>query len=394
MNKEARKQRNEKTEKEENGNGGIIMNNNNAKTIPCELLYKPTDPNFEEPIRQFQGCPTIAVTRGGRVYLGWYSGGTREPHMDNYNLLIYSDDCQNWSNPLLVIPSSKEHCIHALDIQLWISPEGKLHVFWVQNNTIPASDGLVPEKKKDQPLVQVDGYWFPDFEHAMWVSVCENPDDDEPVFSSPRYLDKGFLRCKPLVLKNGRWLNFNYDQTSTRYGYSISDDCGKTYEHHYGAEKISTVFDESMAYEREDGSIRMLARSYVGKLGESISYDGGETWEEAVISDIDNPDTRFFVARTPSGRVLLVNNDAVKEQGRTNMSVYLSEDDGDTWKYQRLIDDRMGLSYPDVDFHDGKIYLTYDRERTGAKEILFAVFTEEDIMNPDYQFEISIVSKP
>ena len=76
------------------------------------------------------------------------------------------------------------------------------------------------------------------------------------------------------------------------------------------------------------------------------------------------------------------------------MTVYLSEDDGVTWKYKRLIDDRNNLSYPDVDFFDGKIYLTYDRERTGAKEILFLCFTEDDIMNDSYVFEPAIVSKP
>jgi len=46
-----------------------------------------------------------------------------------------------------------------------------------------------------------------------------------------------------------------------------------------------------------------------------------------------------------------------------------------------------------VDFYDGKVYLVYDRERCGAKEILLACFTEENIMDENYQIEISIVSK-
>lgn len=59
---------------------------------PCKVLYRPQDEKYAENIRNFQGCPTIAITRGGRIYLGWYSGGVREPDMENYNLLIYSDD--------------------------------------------------------------------------------------------------------------------------------------------------------------------------------------------------------------------------------------------------------------------------------------------------------------
>ena len=350
----------------------------NAKKISCDLLYRPRDKRFDENIRQFQGCPTLAVTKGGRIYLGWYSGGTREPHMENYNLLIYSDDMgESWSDPLLVIPSSKENFVHALDIQLYVDPFGALHVFWVQNNTELAPE-LIPAAKPGQPLVAVDGYLFGDFTHACWETVCEDPDATDPHFSAPRYLDKGFLRSKPLVLSNGTQLNFNYDQISDRYGYSISRDGGKSYEHRYGAKKLATLFDETMAYEKRDGSIRMLARTSLGELAESYSYDGGLDWTEARLSGIDSANTRFFVARTPTGRILLVNNDDRKV--RKNMTVYLSEDDGESWKYKCCIDERVSISYPDADFFGDRIFLAYDRERTGAKEILFTSFTEEDVM--------------
>lgn len=366
--------------------------NNNASKIPCDLLLYPKDEKYSEKIRNFQGCPTIATTKGGRIFLGWYSGGIREPHMDNYNLLIYSDDFgKTWSEPVLVIPSSKENFVHALDIQLWTAPDGKLHIYWVQNNTCLDTDPT-PELVEGQPYFSVDGYQFIDYTHAEWVTVCDNPDADVLEFSEPRYVDIGFLRCKPTVLKSGRWIFFNYDQNHSQYGYSISDDEGKTFTHHYGAEKLRTLFDESMAYEREDGSIRMLARTTLGFMAESWSYDGGLTWTDAKDSGIVAPSARHYIARTPSGNILLVYSDDNYE--RTNMTIALSEDDGETWKYKRCIDTRNDLSYPDVDFYDGRIFLTYDRERTGAKEILFTSFTEDDIKNENYKFEISIISKP
>ena len=168
---------------------------NNAKSIACELLYKPSDPKFSEDIRRFQGCPTLASTRGGRIFLGWYSGGTREPHIENYNLVIYSDDGgESWSAPLLVIPSNKERLVHALDIQLWCDPDGRLHVCWVQNNVLPEPE-IMPEAKPGQPLVAVEGYMFSDFTHSWWEAVCDEPDAIEPRFSEPRCLDIGFLRC-------------------------------------------------------------------------------------------------------------------------------------------------------------------------------------------------------
>ena len=135
----------------------------------------------------------------------------------------------------------------------------------------------------------------------------------------------------------------------------------------------------------------MLARSGLGVLAECVSCDGGLTFSEARESDIPNPNSRFYVSRTPSGRILLILNDDAKE--RKNLSAWLSEDDGATWPYKAVIDERTAVSYPDADLADGCIYLTYDRERTGAKEILFAAFTEEDIINGTIPAP-RIVSKP
>lgn len=363
---------------------------NNAQMFPCYIFNKPNSTKYAESTRMFQGCPTIAVTNGGRIYLGWYAGGIKEPHMNNYNLLVYSDDIgATWSNPLLVIPSSYEMNIHSLDIQLFIDPKGALHVCWVQNNTVPYCEELV--RPSGKPHVNVDGYTFNDYKHSEWEIICENPDSENPEFSAPRYVYQGFLRCKPTFLKNGDWLCFAYDQLNRTYGYSISTDNGDTYTHYYGCEKFATAFDETMAYQLDDGSIRMFARCVMGELAESYSYDNGRTWEKAQLSGITHSDTRFYVQKLPSGRVLLVHNDHPKD--RSHITVKLSEDDGKTWKFSKCIDSRNELSYPDVDIHDGVIYLTYDRGRTTHKEILFASFTEQDIID-DNDIEISIVSKP
>ena len=364
-----------------------------AALSPCELILNPTDPKYTDvTIRQFQGCPTIAATRGGRLYVGWYSGGVREPHIDNFNLLVYSDDRgKSWSEPLLVIPSSRERLVHALDIQLWLSPDGRLYVYWVQNNVKPAIKN--PDGSYVYPGYESDGYIFNDFTHAEWCVVCDDPDAENPVFGEARYVDRGFLRCKPLVTSSGRILNFNYDQMSEYYGYSYSDD-GVNFTHAYGGKKLPTPFDETMEYERRDGSIRMLARTSVGFAAESISYDNGSSWTDGIKTDIPNANTRLYVSRTPSGRVIMVGNDSSKS--RCRMTVYLSDDDGKSWGCKRCIDEREALSYPDVDFHDGRIYLVYDRERSGqnsAKEILFTSFTEEDVISGG-RIDVAVISKP
>ena len=46
-----------------------------------------------------------------------------------------------------------------------------------------------------------------------------------------------------------------------------------------------------------------------------------------------------------------------------------------------MLDERIGVSYPDVTQDDnGVIYVVYDWERYKAREILMATFTEEDIL--------------
>ena len=63
------------------------------------------------------------------------------------------------------------------------------------------------------------------------------------------------------------------------------------------------------------------------------------------------------------------------------MTASLSEDDGHSWKWHLLLDERTGVSYPDgVEGPDGKIYVIYDHGRRSDKEILMAVFREEDII--------------
>ena len=269
-----------------------------------------------------------------------------------------------------------------------MSPASGIAVMGISTNAAPE---VLPEAKPGQPLVAVEGVLFDDFTHAMWETVCDDPDAAEPSFSPARCLDIGFLRCKPTVKGDGGWIFWNYDQDHDRYGYSLSNDGGKTLSHRYGPKKLATAFDEAMSYERADGSIRMLARSALGVLAECISHDGGLTFSEARESDIPNPNTRFFISRTPTGRLLLILNDDARE--RKNMSAWLSEDDGVTWPHRLLLDGRTAVSYPDADFHDGRIYITYDRERTGAKEILFLSLTEEDIIAGRTP-EVTVVSKP
>lgn len=90
-----------------------------------------------------------------------------------------------------------------------------------------------------------------------------------------------------------------------------------------------------------------------------------------------NPEARFYIRRLLSGRLLLVKHgeriDTFDQQeegaqwnrGRSKLTAWLSDDDGETWQGGLMLDERDHISYPDgTQAPDGTIYLSYDRERT------------------------------
>ena len=320
--------------------------------------------------RLWQGIPSIEVTRNGRIFLAFYSGGTNE-EIGNYVVLIKSDDGKNFSEPVAAAFTIAHRCY---DPSLWIDPLGRLWFCWA----------YAPE-------------------HAVYASVCDNPDGDELLWSKPRIIGNDVMMNKPVVLKNGEWLfpiavwaknitaggvPSSSDPDRLAFAYRSIDD-GRSFQRLGGVSAEGRSFDEHMLLERRDGSIAMYIRTFYG-IAVAYSYDGGTTWTDAKDSGLGGPCSRFYIGRLKSGRVLLINHHAF--HGRNNLTAMLSEDDGATWKYKLLLDGRSDVSYPDVkEADDGYIYICYDRERgdsldslektyASAREILYAKITEDDII--------------
>jgi len=137
--------------------------------------------------------------------------------------------------------------------------------------------------------------------------------------------------------------------------------------------------DEPMIVQRNDGSLLMWVRTGYG-IGQSTSTDGGSTWTDVAPTGIAHPNARFFLRRLESGNLLLVKHGSLdKRSKRSHLTAYVSNDDGKTWGGGLLLDERTGVSYPDgVQTPDGKLYLIYDFDRMGEKQILMATFTEAD----------------
>ena len=159
----------------------------------------------------------------------------------------------------------------------------------------------------------------------------------------------------------------------------ISRNQGHTFSFLGKTRAPENIFDEHMIVERKDGSLWMLIRTKAG-IAESISTDGGKTWTPGAPSKIPHVNSRFFIRRLASGKLLLVRHNPPDTKTRSHLTAYLSDDDGVTWTGGLLLDERKGVSYPDgVQDKDGTIRIVYDFNRTKEKQILMAFFTEEDV---------------
>lgn len=327
--------------------------------------------------RLWQGIPGIEVTKNGRIFSTFYSGGTTEDD-GNFALLVCSDDGgKSFSEPIAVAHNKAGRCY---DPVLWIDPLGRLWFTW--------------------------GFASLTEERGVYGVICNEPDAKELVWSDVFLLGKYVMMNKPTVLSTGEWLfpiavwnpeirlacippKEQETEETGAFVYSYLQGRKPSFKKLGGVCAEERSFDEHMVVELKNAKLMMLIRTTYG-IAVSYSYNQGQTWTTAVDSKIGGPSSRFFIKRLPSGRILLVNH--YKFSGRNNLTALLSEDEGKTWKYSLLLDERANVSYPDATItNDGYIYVTYDRERgayknnlgdvlSSAREILFAKITEEDII--------------
>jgi hypothetical protein len=322
---------------------------------PDESGYQGAD------ARKIELVPSLAVLESGRIWATWYAGPAPAEDNNNYVVLATSDDrgqtwCERW-----IVDMHGDGKSRAYDPELWVDPVGRLWSFWNQS---VLHEGKIA---------------------GVWGAVIQGADGDHPEPQQPRRLTDGVMMCKPTVLADGTWLLPVSIWRTMDFSARVvaSADNGESFEVR-GACNVpesERVYDEHMIVERGDGSLWMLVRINSG-IGESFSRDGGRSWSALQMSSLGHPSSRFFIRRLASGRLLLVKHGKIGETlGRTNLTAFLSDDDGESWLGGLLLDDREEVSYPDgQQAADGVLYIAHDFSRTGAKEIMLSRFTEDDVL--------------
>lgn len=155
--------------------------------------------------------------------------------------------------------------------------------------------------------------------------------------------------------------------------FAISDDGGKAWSYSnpvLGGAGIQPAIaigkgNSLVAYLRDNGPPPQ-------RMQRTESEDKGLTWSIPKDDILPNPGAGFDVETLATGEWVMVFNDA--EEGRHNLSVALSDDEGKSWKWKKSIenDTRAAKStashYPAIiSGSNGRIHITYSYHRNDIK---------------------------
>lgn len=308
--------------------------------------------------RKYQGIPGIERAPGGRLWAVFYAGKVHEDRFNYVCCVTSADDGKTWSDLKFVIDPDGDGPLRTSDPCPWLDPDGRLWLFFWMNGG---------------------------GDTQLFAMHTDNPDDENPDWTTPQAICSGVMMCKPIAATDGTWLLptaiWHRDQSCR---VVASTDKGKTWELRGTAgvpDPKDWNCDEPMMVQRRDGSLWMLVRTSYG-IGETVSTDMGRTWTPVQPSTIPHTASRFFIRRLISGSLLLVKHGPMGQKtGRTHLTAFVSKDDGATWEGGLLLDERATVSYPDgTQAADGLVRVIYDWNRADEKHILMAAFTEADVL--------------
>ena len=363
-----------------------------SKPATAQIDLNKTEPErasaaiiLEQPVndariknRQHELVSSIAASADGKqIFIAWYTGGKGEGPGNYVTLAVSLDNGKTWKNDQLVV-YPKEATTRFFDPVLWRDKNGKVWLFYA-----------VGLKTKEKQIWDLKG-------GVNAVSIAWN--GKKVTHSQPSLLSYGIMMNKPVYIPQKDIALFpvsvwqlgkdnsrdpEYVQDGT-FIHSIDYKANSKVLATYGSVPVlpdsMRTFDEHQVVQiSERGELLCLLRAKPG-IYYSKSKDFGKSWStlQPFMASGPTNSARFYIGKLQSGNLILILNSS---KTRNNMTAFISKDGGKTWPHKLLLDNREMVSYPDLDqTHDGKLHVTYDHDRAGAKDIFYCSFREEDIL--------------
>ncbi|MBX3450817.1 MAG: exo-alpha-sialidase [Planctomycetaceae bacterium] len=349
---------------------------------------------------QHNHAPGIAELADGSLFVTWYRGsgerraddvvvlGARRPagqsewsaefpiadtpgFPDCNTCLMVDDRGRLWVFWPIIIANTWESCLTRF--QVADNPVGTGAPAWNRSDVMflkPADFGERGRQELDAVLARLPEQPTGQLKRAI--------DEARIKLGDKLYQRLGWQpRCKPTTLPSGRILLPLYSDTFSIGLMAISDDEGATWHASepllgFGAIQPSVVRRDDgtlVAYMRENGPLN--------KIRVSESKDDGETWGPVGTIDLPNPGSGLDAVRLKSGAWALVYNDL--QNGRNQLAVSLSDDEGKTWPTTRHLErhETGSYHYPAIiQAKDGTIHVAYSYFVEGGKSMKHAEFNE------------------
>ena len=167
----------------------------------------------------------------------------------------------------------------------------------------------------------------------------------------------------------------------------LCDDGGKTWRRS-GEITVDTPRGvmEPQIVENAPDQLFCLFRTKGGRLYQTTSADGGETWSRSVPSPLTAPESMSRMIRLQSGNLLVVWNNvsSTTQQPRHPLVAVVSSDGGRTWGAPKVIADETGSNHLSnhglIQLDDGRILLGishYRDVRPMTSDLDMALFDEQ-----------------
>jgi len=316
--------------------------------------------------------PILRRMPNGELLVVCQCGDVREPApLNRVYAFISADEGKTWGEPICVWPEDGRAVYqtetNVLDgvIRVYLTVHDGHFIDWECHVVASRDNGRTWVKEGRTPV-------FPAFTFIRGLTKLKNGNFLMPYQHYPVSAQDNAR------LKENNAYVWDSEIKNAHLGVLISRDEGKTFVAskplEIPCEKGKWVWPEGTVAELSNGRLVMLFRfDGEGFLYRTESEDGGQTWSAYEKTDIPSPNNKCKLYNLPDGRIALLhtpNNSSFRLRGRTPLSLWISNDDMQSWSVKEDVVTIPGyLSYPDG-------YVTED-----GKKLLFAFdYNRHDIM--------------
>lgn len=238
---------------------------------------------------------------------------------------------------------------------------------WQDNILLNPGDTFFKETERKFTMLPQRNLGWSEFARSYDESIIEASKD-------PRKRTTGWMtRIKPLLMENGRIVLPLYSDGYSFSLMAISDDHGNTW--HPSLPLISRGGIQPAIVTKRNGTLVAYLRDNgdaPNRVQRSESTDRGESWTAAVPTEIPNSGSSVELLALQDGKWAFIGNDV--EDGRYRLSLYLSEDEGTSWKYRTALENEAPqlngrYSYPAlIQSADGLLHITYSCQQEKQRE--------------------------